>query len=94
MTLMLSLIMNLTYVLLNIVFVHYLNMGVLGLSVAVNISRYLAAGCALFYLLRMDASLRIRLKDVLDWNFSMFKKIMFIGLPFAAEQLFFNGEKC
>ncbi|MDU0202583.1 MATE family efflux transporter [Paenibacillus sp. MAH-36] len=92
-TLVLSLIMNLTYVLLNVVFVHYLDMGVLGLSVAVNISRYVAACCALFYLLRMDASLRIQLQDVLEWNFSMFKRIMFIGLPFAAEQLFFNGGK-
>ncbi|SDD55704.1 putative efflux protein, MATE family [Paenibacillus sp. UNCCL117] len=92
-TLGLSLIMNLSYVLLNVVFVHFMEMGVLGMSVAVNISRYLAAACALYYLLRMDASLRIQLKDVLAWNFSMFKKIMFIGLPFAAEQLFFNGGK-
>ncbi|WP_443147012.1 MATE family efflux transporter [Paenibacillus sp. HWE-109] len=92
-TLGLSLIMNLTYVLLNFIFVHFMDMGVLGLSVAVNISRYLAAGCALYYLLRLDANLRIQLKDLLDWNFSMFKKIMFIGLPFAAEQVFFNGGK-
>ncbi|WP_284646529.1 MATE family efflux transporter [Paenibacillus silviterrae] len=92
-TLGLSLIMNLSYVLLNIVFVQFLDMGVLGLSVAVNISRYLAAACALYYLLRMDANLRIRLKDMLVWNFSMIKKIMFIGLPFAAEQMFFNGGK-
>lgn len=92
-TLGLSLIMNLSYVLLNIVFVQFLDMGVLGLSVAVNISRYLAAACALYYLLRMDANLRIRIKDMLAWNFSMIKKIMFIGLPFAAEQMFFNGGK-
>lgn len=92
-TLGLSLILNLSYVLLNVLFVHFLEMGVLGLSVAANISRYLAAACALFYLLRMDDSLRIRLKELMDWNFSMFKKIMFIGLPFAAEQLFFNGGK-
>ncbi|OPH50506.1 MATE family efflux transporter [Paenibacillus ferrarius] len=92
-TLVLSLIMNFTYVLLNILFVHFMDMGVLGLSVAVNISRYLAAACALYYLLRLDANLRIQLKDLLKWNFSMLKKMMFIGLPFAAEQLFFNGGK-
>lgn len=92
-TLGLSLILNLSYVLLNVLFVHFMEMGVLGLSVAVNISRYLAAACALYYLLRMDDSLRIRLKELMNWNISMFKKIMFIGLPFAAEQLFFNGGK-
>ncbi|MDR6879910.1 MATE family efflux transporter [Paenibacillus sp. GCM10023248] len=92
-TLGLSLIMNMSYVLLNVVFVHFMEMGVMGLSVAVNISRYTAAVCALFYLLRMDASLRLRLQDLLEWNFAMIKKIMFIGLPFAAEQLFFNGGK-
>ncbi|MFC0215385.1 MATE family efflux transporter [Paenibacillus chartarius] len=92
-TLGLSLILNVTNVLLNVLFLNILDMGVLGLTIAVNISRYLAAACALYYILRMDASLRLRLKDFVHWNFSMLKKILYIGLPFAAEQVFFNGGK-
>ncbi|WP_082651825.1 MATE family efflux transporter [Gorillibacterium timonense] len=92
-SLMLSLIMNLMYVLLNIVFITFLDMGVFGMTLAANISRYAGAVCALVYLFKIDASLRVQLRDLLHLPISMLKKIMFIGLPFAAEQMFFNGGK-
>jgi putative MATE family efflux protein len=92
-TLALSLVMNLSYVLLNIILINLLHLGVLGMAISVNVSRYAAAACALFYLIRLDAHLRFRVWDALHINFSMFKKILFIGLPFAAEQMFFNGGK-
>ncbi|AIQ10786.1 MATE family efflux transporter [Paenibacillus durus] len=92
-SLFLSLIMNLIYVLLNLVFINLLNMGVLGMSISINIARYLAAFCALYYLFRLDSNLQIKLRDILSLNLSMLKKIMFIGFPFAAEQMFFNGGK-
>ncbi|WP_410513094.1 MATE family efflux transporter [Paenibacillus sp. BR2-3] len=92
-SLMLSLIMNLAYVLLNVVFISLLQMGVLGMAISINAARYLGALCALFYLFRLDSSLHIRLRDLLIVKVSMLRKIMFIGVPFAAEQVFFNGGK-
>jgi putative MATE family efflux protein len=92
-SLVLSLIMNFSYVLLNVVFINMLHMGVLGMTIAVNISRYSAAAVALFYLARMDTNLHFRMKELWKVDFSMLKKILFIGLPFAAEQMFFNGGK-
>lgn len=92
-SLALSLIMNLLYVLLNIVFITLLNMGVIGMTVAVNIARFVGAICALYYLFRIDASLHLRIRDLVHFPLSMLRKIMFIGLPFAAEQMFFNGGK-
>ena len=92
-SLMLSLIMNGTYVLLNILFVSVLDMGVLGMSIAINIARYGAAICAIYYLLRKDESLRLRLVNLFHFPIAMLRKIMFIGVPFAAEQMFFNGGK-
>ncbi|WP_442789530.1 MATE family efflux transporter [Paenibacillus sp. CAA11] len=92
-SLFLSLIMNLSYVALNIVFINWADMGVFGMTIAVNISRYAAAVCALVYLIRVDVDLQYRLKDLLYFNWKMLKKILFIGLPFAAEQMFFNGGK-
>ncbi|GGA44183.1 MATE family efflux transporter [Paenibacillus physcomitrellae] len=92
-SLFLSLIMNLSYVVLNIVFINFMHMGVTGLSVAMNVSRYLAAACAILYLVRVDTNLQLRIMDMIRINWAMFKKIMFIGLPFAAEQMFFNGGK-
>ncbi|WP_245625049.1 MATE family efflux transporter [Paenibacillus stellifer] len=92
-SLVLSLIMNLVYVALNLVFINLMHMGIHGMVLSINIARYLAAFCALFYLLRMDSTLRIQLRDIIAVNLSMLKRIMFIGLPFAAEQMFFNGGK-
>ncbi|MEK3722544.1 MATE family efflux transporter [Paenibacillus sp. FSL H8-0034] len=92
-SLTLSLIMNLSYVLLNIVFVNFLDMGVLGMTIAVNVARYSAAIFALIYLAKMDATLHVRIRDMLVLNLSMLKRILFIGIPFAVEQVFFNGGK-
>ncbi|WP_438444054.1 MATE family efflux transporter [Gorillibacterium sp. sgz5001074] len=92
-SLMLSLIMNLTYVLLNVVFIHYMDWGVNGLTVAINIARYAGAACALYYLFRMETTLRLHLVDLFRLQWTMLRRILFIGVPFAAEQLFFNGGK-
>jgi len=92
-SLALSMIMNFSYVFLNIVFINILHMGVLGMVIALNIARYLGAFCAIVYLMKRNTSLHFEIMDTLRFNPSMLKKIMFIGLPFAAEQMFFNGGK-
>ncbi|MDF2958355.1 MAG: Na+-driven multidrug efflux pump [Paenibacillus sp.] len=92
-SLALSLIMNLSYVILNIVFINLLDMGVLGMTIAVNVARYSAAVFALIYLAKMDTTFHLRIRDMINFNVSMLKKILFIGIPFAAEQMFFNGGK-
>lgn len=92
-SLILSLIMNLLYVMLNFVFIYALDMGVLGMTIAINIARYTAAVCALVYILRIDTSLRLRIGQLVRVPWDMLKKIMTIGVPFAAEQMFFNGGK-
>lgn len=89
----LSLIMNLAYVLFNFVLINLMDMGVLGMSIAINAARYLGAACAIFYLVRMDTELRVRIRDAFHVNLAMVRKILTIGLPFAAEQIFFNGGK-
>ncbi|MDF2725453.1 MAG: family efflux transporter [Paenibacillus sp.] len=92
-SLSLSLIMNLLYVGLNVIFVLILNYGVHGMVASLNVARYVAAACALFYVLKMDETLRLRLRELMIVPWHMLKKIMYIGLPFAAEQMFFNGGK-
>ncbi|WNQ10978.1 MATE family efflux transporter [Paenibacillus aurantius] len=92
-SLALSLIMNVIYVLLNVVFLYLLDMGVLGMTIAVNLARYTAALCALVYVLRMEVTLHLRLQELFHVSWSMLKRILYIGLPFAAEQMFFHGGK-
>ncbi|GIP16437.1 MATE family multidrug exporter [Paenibacillus montaniterrae] len=91
--LMLSVILNLTYFLLNILFVAVFDMGVVGLAISYIAARILGAAAALFYLFKINHTLHVQLRDLLKLKFSLLKKIMFIGIPFAAEQMFFNGGK-
>ncbi len=92
-SLFLSLIMNLLYVLLNIVMINFMHMGVLGMTLAVNIARFAGAALALIYLFKWDATLHVRIRDLFHVPMSMLRKILFIGVPFAMEQMFFNGGK-
>ncbi|MCM3633907.1 MATE family efflux transporter [Paenibacillus camelliae] len=91
--LFLSVILNLTYFVLNILFITVMDLGVLGLAISYIVSRVLGASIAVFYLFKMCHTLNVKLKDVFKPQLALLKKIMFIGLPFAAEQLFFNGGK-
>lgn len=92
-SLALSLTMNLSYVVFNFLFINVLHMGVLGMVISLNISRYIGAGCSILYLIKGNTSLNFKMKDALHFNPSMLKKILYIGVPFAAEQMFFNGGK-
>lgn len=91
--LVLSVILNLSYFILNLVFITILDMGVLGLAISLISARALGAAASLIYLIRYNHTLRYKLKNAIALHVSLLKKIMFIGLPFAVEQLFFNGGK-
>lgn len=92
-SMMLSIITNISYVLLNVVFITILQMGVLGLSISLNLSRLLGMLCSIVYLLKFENAIRIRLREIFKFDFSIQKKILFIGIPFATEQVFFHGGK-
>lgn len=91
--LVLSVILNLSYFVLNLIFITILDMGVLGLAISLISARALGAAASLIYLIRYNHTLRYKLKNAISMHLSLLKKIMFIGLPFAVEQLFFNGGK-
>lgn len=89
----LSLFMNLLNVALNFLLITFFDMGIIGLVIATLIARTLGMIASLIYLMKYNETIRFRFKQALHFDFSIQKKIMFIGLPFAAEQLFFNGGK-
>ena len=89
----LSLIMNITYLCLNILFIVVFDMGVIGLVISMILARVLGMVSSLIYLIKYNQTLRFKIRNALRLNFSILKKIMYIGIPFAAEQMFFNGGK-
>lgn len=89
----LSVIMNLSYFLMNIVFITLMDMGVMGLVISLLLSRLLGAAIGLVYVLKYSQTLRIKIKEIFHFDAVIAKKIMYIGLPFAMEQSFFSGGK-
>lgn len=91
--LFLSVILNVGYFLFNILFVTLLDMGVFGLVISLALSRVIGAGVSFVYLWKFSHALKFDLRGALKLEWSVVKKVMNIGLPFASEQLFFNGGK-
>ena len=92
-SLILSFFMNFSYMILNFLFINIMHMGVLGMVISLNIARYAAGILAIIYLTLSDTPVHFKIKDTLQFNWSILKRIFYVGLPFAAEQMFFNGGK-
>jgi putative MATE family efflux protein len=92
-TLALSMIMNVSFFLLNLLFLLALDMGVMGLSISLILARFIGMTTSLVYLIKINHSLRFRMRNALSIDLMLVRKILYIGIPFAAEQLFFNGGK-
>lgn len=92
-SLQLSLTMNAIYLAFNILFVSILQMGIIGLTISLNISRILAAGLAIWMLYRNRAIFNLRMRTLKHPSFAMIRKVIIVAIPFAAESTFFNGGK-
>lgn len=89
----LSLFMNLTNTFLNVLFITIFHMSVEGLVISIILARILGMAAALFYILKYNETIHFQMKNAFHFDYSILKKVMFIGLPFAAEQFFFHGGK-
>ncbi len=92
-SLFLSLILNGSYVILNLVFVTLLQWGIYGLLISLVVSRLLGVIVAIVYMIRYCDHLSVSPKDIFTIDIAFQKRIFSIGVPFAAEQMFFNGGK-
>ncbi|WP_462413016.1 MATE family efflux transporter [Neobacillus sp. Marseille-QA0830] len=89
----LSLLLNLTNTILNVLLIIVLGLGVEGLIIATIAARLLGMAASLVYVVKYNETIHFKIKNAIHLDFSILKKVMFIGLPFAAEQIFFNGGK-
>ena len=81
------------YVLLNVLFLKILNMGIAGLLFSISLQRILQLGNTLLILKLSRSQFRFRVKEFFRIDFSILKSIVRIGMPCAAENLFFNGGR-
>ncbi|WP_018661665.1 MATE family efflux transporter [Heyndrickxia acidiproducens] len=89
----LSLFMNLTNTVLNVILITVFHMGVIGLVSSIIFARLLGMIASIIYVSKYNETIRFKMKNALHLDFAILKKVLFIGIPFAAEQIFFNGGK-
>lgn len=92
-SLQLSLTMNMLNLIFNFIFINYLKMGVLGLVISLNISRWLAAGSAIVMLYCHREFFHMKWSLMKRIDLRMVKRVVIVCIPFAAESFFFNGGK-
>ncbi|WP_042461620.1 MATE family efflux transporter [Neobacillus dielmonensis] len=89
----LSLLLNLSNTVLNVLLIIVFHLGVEGLIIATIAARLLGMAASLLYIIKYNDTIHFKIRNAIHFDFSILKKVMFIGLPFAAEQIFFNGGK-
>ena len=81
------------YVALNVLFLKVLNMGIPGLILSISISRLLDPALLLFFLKKSHSRFVFRFREFFHINPGIVRSIMAVGLPCAAESLFFSGGR-
>lgn len=92
-SLQLSLIMNLLYLVLNLFLITWLHLGILGMIIALNVSRWVAASLALVMLARQRDVFHLQFRALRKPDWQLIRKVLTVSVPFAAENVFFNGGK-
>lgn len=85
--------MNGLYLIFNLVFITWLHLGIVGMIIALNLSRWLAAGFAVWMLASHRELFALQMKTLRRVNFKMIRRVLTVAVPFAAESFFFNGGK-
>ncbi|WP_461213292.1 MATE family efflux transporter [Lacticaseibacillus sp. GG6-2] len=92
-SLMLSSTMNGLYLVFNLVFITLLHLGVVGMIISLNLSRWLAAGFSVWMLASHRDLFRLKMSSMRRIDWQMIAKVLLVAVPFASESFFFQGGK-
>lgn len=87
----LSMIINLIHLFASFLFINILQLDIVGTALSLNLARLIGGGIALYDLLRTKNGLSVKWKDVWQINWNILKSVVQTSLPFAIEQICFNG---
>lgn len=87
----LTIVINVIHLFASLLFINILRLDILGTILSLNIARMIGGGIAVYLLLRPDSIFRIYIRDIFHIDFSILKAVFRVGIPFALEQVFFNG---
>ena len=86
----LSIIINVAYLLFSILFLNVMDLDILGSVYALNLARLAGALSALVAMFLWKPSVRLRLRDIFSFDWRLFRSNLQISVPLALEQIFAN----
>ena len=92
-SLVLTLVMNGLYVVLNFILINIFDLGIVGMVISLITARIVAAIVSVLFLVRKRNPFRLKLTKIFSLDLSIIRRALTLGIPFAAEQMFFNGGK-
>ncbi len=87
----LTIIINAIHLFASMLFINVLRLDIVGTALSLNVARLIGGVMALYLILRPNAFITLRWKDFLHWEKKMLQSIVKMAIPFAVEQVFFNG---
>ena len=88
-----TMVSTVKYVVLNVLFLRILDMGIPGLILSITLSRILNLGILWILLRRSHSSFVFRFREFFHVQLPILRSIIGVGLPCAAESLFFTGGR-
>lgn len=92
-SLVLTLVMNGLYVVMNYFLINLFHLGIVGMVISLITARVVAAFVSVFFLIRKRNPYRMKITKIFCFDLSIIRRSFTLGMPFAAEQMFFNGGK-
>lgn len=87
----LTVIINVIHLLASMLFINVLKLDIMGTALSYNVARIIGCIIAIIIVFSPKSSFSLKLKHILSFNWSLQKSIIKMGIPFAIEQIFFNG---
>lgn len=91
MCLRLTLIINVIHLIGSFIFLNVMHLDILGTILSLNIARLIGGIAAVWMIMHRKSVLRIFPRNIFKINKPILKSVFKLGIPFAMEQIFFNG---
>nr|WP_308742398.1 MATE family efflux transporter [uncultured Anaerocolumna sp.] len=87
----LTIIINVIHLFASMLFLNVMHLDIFGTTLSLNIARLIGSVVAVWILMRPKSILRIYPQNIFKIHRPILKSVFKIGIPFALEQVFFNG---
>jgi putative MATE family efflux protein len=87
----LTMIINLIHLFASMLFLNVMHLDILGTTLSLNIARMVGGVVAVWLLMRPKSIMRVYAHNIFKIDWLILKSVFRYGIPFALEQIFFNG---